>query len=77
MLDEAAASGDVTAWAEKKLAAGERLMGFSHRVFRFGDPRATVLRLALDRLGESLGRPRAGWPLPRRSSAASARHSRG
>lgn len=59
MLDEAAASGDVMAWAEKKLAAGERLMGFGHRVFRFGDPRATVLRLALERLGESLG-PTAG-----------------
>ena len=59
MLDEAAASGDVMAWAEKKLAAGERLMGFGHRVFRFGDPRATVLRSALERLGESLG-PTAG-----------------
>jgi len=55
MLDEAAASGDVAAWAEKKLAAGERLMGFGHRVFRLGDPRALVLRRALERLGESLG----------------------
>src|SRR3982075_3985704 len=41
MLDEAAASGDVAAWAERKLAAGGRLMGFGHRVFRLGDPRAT------------------------------------
>lgn len=55
MLDEAAASGDVSAWAERKLAAGERLIGFGHRVFRLGDPRAEVLRQALDRLGESLG----------------------
>ncbi|HEX6442513.1 MAG TPA: citrate/2-methylcitrate synthase [Stellaceae bacterium] len=55
MLDEAAASGEVTAWAERKLAGGERLIGFGHRVFRLGDPRADVLRLALDRLGESLG----------------------
>src|SRR6266852_3204827 len=59
MLDEAAASGDVAAWAEKKLAAGERLMGFGHRVFRLGDPRAALLRTALERLGESLG-PGAG-----------------
>src|SRR5207248_4404523 len=59
MLDEAAASGDVAAWAEKKLAAGERLMGFGHRVFRLGDPRALVLREALERLGERLG-PGAG-----------------
>ena len=55
MLDEAAASGDCAAWAERKLAAGERLLGFGHRVFRLGDPRADVLRQALDRLGESLG----------------------
>jgi citrate synthase len=33
MLDEAEASGNVTVWAEKKLAAGERLTGFGHRVF--------------------------------------------
>ncbi|MGE5271507.1 MAG: citrate/2-methylcitrate synthase [Thiohalocapsa sp.] len=59
MLDEAAASGDVAAWAERKLAAGERLMGFGHRVFRLGDPRALVLRGALERLGEALG-PGAG-----------------
>ena len=55
MLDEAAASGDVAAWAERKLATGERLMGFGHRVFRLGDPRTTVLRQALERLGETLG----------------------
>ncbi len=59
MLDEAAANGDVGAWAERKLAAGERLMGFGHRVFRLGDPRAGVLRTALEQLGASLG-PAAG-----------------
>ena len=56
MLDEAEASGDVAAWAEGKLAAGERLMGFGHRVFRLGDPRAALLRQALERLGNALGR---------------------
>jgi citrate synthase len=59
MLDDAAASGDVAAWAERKLSSGERLIGFGHRVFRLGDPRATVLRQALERLGETLG-PGAG-----------------
>src|SRR5438874_15821 len=59
MLDEAAASGDVGAWAEQKLAAGERLIGFGHRVFRLGDPRAALLHEALDKLGDSLG-PGAG-----------------
>jgi len=55
MLDEAEASGDVAAWAERKLAGGARLMGFGHRVFRLGDPRAALLRQALERLGDSLG----------------------
>jgi len=59
MLDEAEASGDVAAWAERKLAAGERLMGFGHRVFKGGDPRALILGEALRRLGARLG-PAAG-----------------
>ena len=59
MLDEAERSGDIAAWAEKKLAAGERLMGFGHRVFKDGDPRALILGEALRRLGARLG-PAAG-----------------
>jgi citrate synthase len=59
MLDEAEASGDIAAWAERKLAAGARLMGFGHRVFKGGDPRALILRDALRRLGDRLG-PGAG-----------------
>ena len=59
MLDEAAASGAVAEWAERKLAAGERLMGFGHRVFRLGDPRAEILRGALEQLAAALG-PGAG-----------------
>jgi citrate synthase len=59
MLDEAEASGDIASWAEQKLAGGSRLMGFGHRVFRLGDPRAALLRTALERLAASLG-PAAG-----------------
>src|SRR5205823_9931011 len=59
LLDEAAASGDVAGWAEKKLAAGARLMGFGHRVFRLGDPRAAVLQTALEGIAATLG-PTAG-----------------
>jgi citrate synthase len=50
LLDEAAAADDLDAWAERKLASGERLMGFGHRVFRLGDPRSVILRRALDRI---------------------------
>lgn len=56
MLDEIEASGDIDLWIERKLTAGERLMGFGHRVFRHGDPRADELRKALERLGPSAGR---------------------
>lgn len=50
LFDEAAAAPDLDAWAEAKLAAGARLMGFGHRVFPQGDPRAAILRRALDRI---------------------------
>src|SRR5262249_24770734 len=51
LLDDVAKSGDdVDATIERKLAAGERLMGFGHRVFRLRDPRADMLRSALLRL---------------------------
>jgi citrate synthase len=59
LLDEAAASDDIAGWAERKLASGARLMGFGHRVFKGGDPRALILRDALGRLGDRLG-PGAG-----------------
>src|SRR5215467_11291786 len=51
LLDDVAKGGDnVDATLERKLAAGERLMGFGHRVFRLRDPRADMLRDALLRL---------------------------
>jgi len=50
MLDEIAASGDIDQWLDRTLAAGGRLMGFGHRVFRVRDPRADLLRAALQRL---------------------------
>src|SRR5215470_7235008 len=51
LLDDIAKDGDdVDATLERKLAAGERLIGFGHRVFRLRDPRADMLRAALLRL---------------------------
>lgn len=43
MLEEVADHGDPEAWLEARLNAGERLMGFGHRVYRVRDPRAAVL----------------------------------
>jgi citrate synthase len=56
MLDEAEASGDVEAWATRKLGEGARLMGFGHRVFSLGDPRSLAIGAALDRLRGHLPR---------------------
>ena len=77
MIDEAAASGDIDAWLERKLAAGGRLMGFGHRVFRVRDPRADALRESVQRLGPSVGRLAFAADFERRALAALARHKPG
>jgi citrate synthase len=56
MLDEAQATPDLDAWLEAKLRAGERLMGFGHRVFREIEPRAAEIRKALAAMGPMAGR---------------------
>jgi citrate synthase len=43
MLRSIHESGDTGAWLRERLDAGERLMGFGHRVYRVRDPRAAVL----------------------------------
>jgi citrate synthase len=58
MLDsaEAVAPDALVGWLEAKLRAGERLMGFGHRVFRGNDPRAEAMRVALSGMGLAAGR---------------------
>ena len=46
MLDGAARLGSPRAWLEAELAAGRRIMGMGHRVYRVRDPRAAVLEEA-------------------------------
>jgi citrate synthase len=77
MLDEIAASPDIDAWIASKLDAGERLMGFGHRVFRVRDPRADILRGALARLGPDAGRLAFAAEVERRVLAALARRKPG
>jgi citrate synthase len=77
MLDEIAASPDIDAWIAQKLDAGERLMGFGHRVFRVRDPRADILRGALARLGPDAGRLALAAEVERRVLAALARRKPG
>ena len=56
LLDALAATDDMDGWIERKLQAGERLMGFGHRVFRGNDPRAEAMRGALRRMEPAAGR---------------------
>jgi citrate synthase len=53
MLDEVERSGDAAGWVTKALDAGERLMGFGHRVYRAEDPRSRVLRRTARELGST------------------------
>jgi citrate synthase len=55
----AAAGGDpaeaVTEQVTARLAAGEKIMGFGHRVYKVEDPRATYLRAMSAELGRASG----------------------
>jgi citrate synthase len=53
MLDDIAASSDITGWIENKLASGGRLIGFGHRIFRVSDARVPILRAAVAALGKN------------------------
>ncbi|MGZ3405424.1 MAG: citrate synthase [Polyangia bacterium] len=50
MLDAIAEPARAEAWLEGELAAGRRLMGMGHRIYRVRDPRAAVLERALAEL---------------------------
>jgi citrate synthase len=52
MLNEIGEISSATDYVREKLAAGEKISGFGHRVYKTEDPRATHLR----RLSEALGR---------------------
>src|SRR5262249_1943104 len=58
MLDAIGTSDRIKPWVDDALARGERLMGFGHRIYRVRDPRADVLKAAIERLAAG------GAPLP-------------
>jgi citrate synthase len=73
LLDALAATDDMDGWIERKLVAGERLMGFGHRVFRGNDPRAEAMRGVLRRMGPAAGRLEFAEQVQRRVAAVLAR----
>jgi citrate synthase len=50
MLDAIGQPERTRAWLEARLAAGERIMGMGHRIYRVRDPRAAALERAATRL---------------------------
>jgi citrate synthase len=55
MIREVVDSGDPEGYVRTKLDAGERIMGFGHRVYRVRDPRAAVLQTAAERFYRERG----------------------
>ncbi|MFQ5888795.1 MAG: citrate/2-methylcitrate synthase [Gemmatimonadota bacterium] len=55
MLIEIGEIGRVEDYIDSALAAGRKIMGFGHRVYRTEDPRATHLRRMSEELGRAIG----------------------
>ena len=53
-LDEIGSADHVDAWLRPKLAAGTKVMGFGHAVYRTADPRGVLLRRIAEGLGGDL-----------------------
>ncbi len=54
--------GRAERWIQAELAAGRRIMGMGHRIYRVRDPRAAVLERAIERLGRTAGGARTRRP---------------
>jgi citrate synthase len=54
MLDAIGRPDRARAWLTTELAAGRRIMGFGHRVYRTRDPRASVLEHAVEKVERAL-----------------------
>jgi citrate synthase len=85
MLYAVRGSGDARAWLDAELAAGRRLMGFGHRIYRVRDPRADVLKAEVAKLrahtreggGDAGGRLALAEAVEREALAALAAHRPG
>jgi citrate synthase len=51
MLEEVQRMGDAERWVRETLAAGKKIMGFGHRIYRAEDPRSRILKRTAKELG--------------------------
>ncbi len=57
MLVEIGSPDRLERYLDQQIGAGAKIMGFGHRVYKEGDPRAKVLKQMSERLTRSIGRP--------------------
>src|SRR5881296_697062 len=55
MLEEIGSVEKVEAYVDSELAAGRRIMGFGHRIYKTYDPRARILKAIAEKLTEGRG----------------------
>ncbi|MEX0703911.1 MAG: citrate/2-methylcitrate synthase [Planctomycetales bacterium] len=56
VLEEVGSPDNAEAWVRQALAEKRRIMGFGHRVYKEGDPRAVILKDYCRELAEAAGR---------------------
>jgi len=57
MLREIGSLDRVDDWLDQAIERGDKVMGFGHRVYKDGDPRAKILRVMSERLTSEADRP--------------------
>ena len=55
LLEQVATSDNASTWIKDALARGERIMGFGHRVYKTGDPRAVILKEYCTKIAAEIG----------------------
>lgn len=58
MLEEIGDEGNAENFIKRKLAEKAKIMGFGHRVYKTGDPRAAILKAYAKKMGEARGQQR-------------------
>jgi 2-methylcitrate synthase/citrate synthase II len=58
VLQQVGAPENAEQWIQDALARKERIMGFGHRVYKTGDPRARILKVHCQRLAAEIGNDR-------------------
>ena len=55
VLEQVGSPDNASAWIKNALARGERIMGFGHRVYKTGDPRAVILKEYCTKIAAEIG----------------------